>query len=602
MIDNTATATATDAYARIYEEQQPRLVAYARSLTKSSWAAEDLVAEAHFRVWRRLSAGHEIDNVPAYLMTTVRHLASTVGSNSARETPQDPQDGPERLERSERVVSQGRHVDDPAEQVSSVDLLVRVLGQLPDRWVKALWLAEAEGQPLAAIGPQIGTGIKEGATAVLLHRAREGMRQAFLREQPGVPDNTACEPYWVRMPAYVRGTATRRQSDQILAHADICDDCRHRLALLMRTNDRLPALVGPALLVLVVGGTGKYLLSFAAGSAGASTAVSAAAGHGGGVLHAVRHGVTGGAKMPKALALSAGAAAAAVAVTIALTSPQVQLQERSRVPLAGNSLAPVPVAEVPARVPVPVPLKVSPVPVPERVPAEVRVASSVVTVTRGSGTRVDAGTETPPAPVPGAPVEPAPSLPEPSVEEPVPPASDKPVSEKPGKPVKPVSEKPGKPEAPVPPVTSVEVPPVTPEPPVPPVESEPPVPPVESGPPVPPVVVQPVPPVESGPPVPPVVVPPAPPEVPAPEPVPAPTPEPEPEPVAPTPVDPVPDYPAPVDPAPVDPAPVDPAPVDPAPVDPAPVDETPVDETPVDETPVDETPVPDPGVPDPGHC
>ena len=486
MIDNTATAT--DAYARIYEEQQPRLVAFARSLTKSSWAAEDLVAEAHFRVWRRLSAGHEIDNVPAYLMTTVRHLASTVGTNSARETPQDPQDRPERLDGSERVVSQGRHVDDPAEQVSSVDLLVRVLGQLPDRWVKALWLAEAEGQPLAAIGPQIGTGIKEGATAVLLHRAREGMRQAFLREQPGVPDNTACEPYWVRMPAYVRGTATRRQSDQLLAHADTCDDCRHRLALLMRTNDRLPALVGPALLVLVVGGTGKYLLSFAAASAGASSAASAAAGHGGGVLHVVRHGVTGGAKIPKALALSAGVAAAAVAVTIALTSPQVQLRERSRVPLAGNSLAPAPVAEEPATAPVPapVPLKATPVLVPERVPSGVRVASSVVTVTRGSGTGVDAGTQTPPAPTPGAPVEPAPSQPEPPVEEPV-----RPVSEKPGVP--------GKPEVPVPPV---EVPPVAPAPAAPAVTAVPPVPPV--------------------------VVPPVPPEVPGPEPVPAPSPSPSP--------------------------------------------------------------------------
>lgn len=43
------------AYARIYEEQQPRLVAYARSLTHNTWVAEDLVAEAHFRVWRRLS-------------------------------------------------------------------------------------------------------------------------------------------------------------------------------------------------------------------------------------------------------------------------------------------------------------------------------------------------------------------------------------------------------------------------------------------------------------------------------------------------------------------------------------------------------------------
>ncbi|MFF3378458.1 sigma-70 family RNA polymerase sigma factor [Streptomyces sp. NPDC002680] len=564
MIDDTATAAATDtaAYARIYEEQQPRLVAYARSLTKSSWAAEDLVAEAHFRVWRRLSSGHEIDNVPAYLMTTVRHLAATAGSNSARETPQDPQD---RQERSERVVAQSRHVDDPAEQVSSVDLLVRVLSQLPDRWVKALWLAEAEGQPLAAIGPQIGTGIKEGATAVLLHRAREGMRQAFLREQPGVPSSTACEPYWVRMPAYVRGTATRRQSDQLLAHADTCDDCRHRLALLMRTNDRLPALVGPALLVLVVGGTGKYLLSFAAGSAGASTALSVVAGQGGGVLHAVRHAVAGGSKVPKAIAVSAGAAAAAVAVTLALTSPQVQLQERSRIPLADKPLSPAPVAGVPATVPLP--LKAAPVtvPAPERVAEAVREgvrAASVVTVTpvtvvaavpRGSGTGVDtpgvptapSEPSTPSAPTtpsePSAPVEP---VPEPPVVEPEPepqPAQPEPPVEEPEPPV---SEEPEAPDVPVyaPPETPVVEPPVV----EPPVEETP--------------VVEP--PVEE----PPVVETPEPPVTETPEPPVTETPEP---PVTETPEVPVPD------PDPVVPVP-DPDPVTPTPVDPGPVEETPV--------------------------
>ncbi|MFF9803435.1 RNA polymerase sigma factor, partial [Streptomyces rochei] len=159
----------TATYARLYEEQQPRLVAYARSLTRNAWTAEDLVAEAHFRVWRRLSAGHEIDNVPAYLMTTVRHLAAAAGS-AVRETPQDPQ-VPEQGARGAR--RDGDSSADPAEQVSSVDLLVRVLGQLPERWVKALWLAEAEGQPLAAVGSQIGSN--QGATAVLLHRAREGM-------------------------------------------------------------------------------------------------------------------------------------------------------------------------------------------------------------------------------------------------------------------------------------------------------------------------------------------------------------------------------------------------------------------------------------------
>ncbi|MGW3104220.1 sigma-70 family RNA polymerase sigma factor [Streptomyces sp. NPDC001100] len=319
----------TAAYARIYEEQQPRLVAYARSLTRNTWVAEDLVAEAHFRVWRRLSAGHEIDNVPAYLMTTVKHLASAAGA-AVRETPRDPQ-------ADERTVADpGQlHGDDPAEQVSSTDLLVRVLEQLPERWVKALWLAEAEGLPLAAIGPQLGT--KQGATAVLLHRAREGMRQAFLRAQTGAPDDPACQVHWARMPAYVRGGATERQSERLLGHVDACDDCRARLAALMRANDRLPALVAPALLVFVLGGAGKFLLAVGAGSAGAATAVG---GHGG-ILHGVRHAAAGASKTQVGAAVGA-AVAGAVAVIVVLGGG-----DSAEVPVAKRPLAEVPVTQAP---------------------------------------------------------------------------------------------------------------------------------------------------------------------------------------------------------------------------------------------------------------
>ncbi|MEV6479055.1 sigma-70 family RNA polymerase sigma factor [Streptomyces sp. NPDC051576] len=322
----------TAEYARIYEEQQPRLVAYARSLTRNTWVAEDLVAEAHFRVWRRLSAGHEIENVPAYLMTTVKHLATAAGS-AARETPRDPQ-ADERAGAADhaRVHAQVQG-GDPAEQVSSTDLLVRVLEQLPERWVKALWLAEAEGLPLAAIGPQLGT--KQGATAVLLHRAREGMRQAFLRAQTGAPDDPACQVHWARMPAYVRGGATERQSERLLGHVDACDDCRARLAALMRANDRLPALVAPALLVFVLGGAGKFLLAFGAGSAGA------AVGHGGGLLHGVRHAAVGASKTQLAAAVGT-AVAGAVAVIVVLGGT-----DATEVPVAKGPVTEVPVSQAP---------------------------------------------------------------------------------------------------------------------------------------------------------------------------------------------------------------------------------------------------------------
>ncbi|MFF4034034.1 sigma-70 family RNA polymerase sigma factor [Streptomyces sviceus] len=335
----TAETAVTAEYVRIYEQEQPRLVAYARSLTRNTWAAEDLVAEAHFRVWRRLSAGHEIDNVPAYLMTTVRHLASSVAS-ATHETPRDPQ-VPEQA-------SAGRAADgpaaagpaaDPAEQVCATDLLVRVLGELPERWVRALWLADAEGQSLETVGRQIGA--KQGATAVLLHRAREGMRQAFLRSQTEAPDDPACEVHWVRMPAYVRGNATPRQSERLLAHVDACDGCRGRLAVLIRANDRLPALVGPALLVFVVGGgTGKFLASLTAGSAGAASVT------GQGLLHTAR---AAGPRAKAALASgTAVAAAVAIVLTLGLNESPATVTSPGRGPVAQGPVAEDPVTQGPA--------------------------------------------------------------------------------------------------------------------------------------------------------------------------------------------------------------------------------------------------------------
>lgn len=453
----------TAAYARIYEEQQPRLVAYARSLTRNTWVAEDLVAEAHFRVWRRLSAGHEIDNVPAYLMTTVKHLATAAGS-AARETPLDPEVG-------ERVGAQRAHEQvhggDPAEQVSSTDLLVRVLEQLPERWVKALWLAEAEGLPLAAIGPQLGT--KQGATAVLLHRAREGMRQAFLRAQTGAPDDPACQVHWARMPAYVRGGATERQSERLLGHVDACDDCRARLAALMRANDRLPALVAPALLVFVLGGAGKFLLAFGAGSAGAATA--AAGGHGGGLLHGVRHAAAGASKTQLGAAVGA-AVTGAVAVIVVLgggDSAEVPVAKGpvAEVPVSQAPVASQPGAEKPTKTPggggstVSAPDR-SATAVPPAVLGDGGPGTVVIPVGDGSPTPVPtAPVETPtptptPTPVPTPPVAPEPTPtppvstdPEPTPTEPTPtyPAPSDPVKEPP---------KPTKPEPTTPPVPSPE--------------------------------------------------------------------------------------------------------------------------------------------------
>ncbi|MEU6356780.1 sigma-70 family RNA polymerase sigma factor [Streptomyces sp. NPDC047072] len=557
-------SSTTAAYVRIYEEEQPRLVAYARSLTRNSWAAEDLVAEAHFRVWRRLAAGHEIENVPAYLMTTVRHLASSVAS-ATHETPRDPHI-PEQ--------ATGSFDDDPAERVSSVDLLARVLGELPERWVRALWLADAEGQPLETVGRQIGA--KQGATAVLLHRAREGMRQAFLKSQTEAPDDPACEVHWVRMPAYVRGSATARQSERLLAHVDACEGCRGRLAVLIRANDRLPAIVGPALLVFVVAGggaAGKVLAwvttgsaasasaSAVSGSASASASGSVSGGPGGGLLHTAR---AAGPKV-KASFAAGTAAAAAVAVILALgvdESPATVTQpEKAPVaqgPVVGPSTGAVaPGGEEPERIRTGAVAAV----VAEGAgdgsaggAASVREESGAGAVVAESGGATGSGEAGEPG-EPGEPSTPVGGGPVggPGPVEPVPggptPGDPGPVGPTPGDPT-PVGPTPEDPTPVVP--GPVEPSPVTPAP----VEPDP----VE----------------------------------PAPE---------EPKPAEPKPADPKPHWPKPTDPGATDPKPADPEPADPEPAQPKPADPGATDPKPADPEPADPEPAEpqpaDPGATDP---
>jgi RNA polymerase sigma factor (sigma-70 family) len=265
----SGTTRTEDEYAALYQEHNARLVAYARSLTGNQAVAEDLAAEAHFRVWRRLSEGHAVDNPSAYLTTTVRNLAAGLG-RARREIAGDLDEIPQDAERSETAAA------DPEQRASHVDLISRLLKELPERWAKALWYAEVEDLPMEAVGARIGASA--GTTAVVLTRARERLRQAFLQSQSGAAADEACEPYWKQMPAIVRATASARRTKTVLEHCDECADCRARMLVLTEANTRLPVLLGPALLGIMLGGGAWFLPAVAGvGAAGAGAASSTGA-------------------------------------------------------------------------------------------------------------------------------------------------------------------------------------------------------------------------------------------------------------------------------------------------------------------------------------
>ena len=283
----TGAAPVDDEYAALYREHNARLVAYARSLTGSAAVAEDLAAEAHFRVWRRIRAGHSVQNVSAYLTTTVRNLAAGLG-RAQREIARDLAELPEDPARAETAQQ------DPEQHASHVDLISRLLKELPERWAKALWYAEVEDLPMEAVGAHIGASA--GTTAVVLTRARERLRQAFLQSQPGAPVSEECEQYWKQMPTIVRATASARRTKNVLDHCEGCEDCRARMLALTEANTRLPVLLGPALLGIVLGGGAWFLptvtgVALAAGGAHAGAhAGASAAKAGAGVSKVVRTG------------------------------------------------------------------------------------------------------------------------------------------------------------------------------------------------------------------------------------------------------------------------------------------------------------------------
>jgi len=234
---------ALTAYTAVYREHHPGLLRYAYSLTGDRWWAEDLVAEAHLRVWRRVAAGHRIDDPRAYLATTVRNLSTAPRETTAAREPgvdlSDPADG-------------DQDWGDPAGRVAELDRLRELLGALPERWARALWLAEVEDMPLGEVGRRLG--IHRNAAGVLLHRAREGLRLAYLRAHPGGPEDPACAGYWEVMPPDLRGALGGRRARQLAAHLPECADCRARLARLERINGRVAGLIGPAVLASGVGG------------------------------------------------------------------------------------------------------------------------------------------------------------------------------------------------------------------------------------------------------------------------------------------------------------------------------------------------------------
>jgi RNA polymerase sigma factor (sigma-70 family) len=275
-----------DAFTELYERHVGPVRRLAWALTRNAAEAEDLVAESFFRVLRVVRRGRgPVDNARPYLLTVARRVASEWSSNRSEIPVED-------------VTASGNAPLDENDGSAGVELemLARAFKSLPPRWQRVLWHVEVEGEGPSSVAPILG--LTPNATAALAHRAREGLRaayvQAHLREQERPLD---CQPVVAKLGAFAVGRLRRRDATRVRAHLAWCPSCRELHAELDEVGAALRADLG-------------VLLAAAGVLAGVSGQAAATVG-------ALASGATSGAASSSGIgAVSSGAAAASVPVAV----------------------------------------------------------------------------------------------------------------------------------------------------------------------------------------------------------------------------------------------------------------------------------------------
>ncbi|WP_053732195.1 sigma-70 family RNA polymerase sigma factor [Nocardia sp. NRRL S-836] len=301
-----------EAYGRLYERHVRAALNLALQLTGSSADADDLVSDAFAKVLAALRTGGGPDaSFRPYLLTAVRHTAYDKSRRDKRlELVGDVEEVPGAT-RSTSV-----QFSDTAVASLNQSLAATAFASLPERWQTVLWHTAIEGQSPGEVGPLLG--LSANGVSAMAHRAREGLRRAYLQAHVARDPSERCRATVAKLGAWTRGGLSARESIQLDAHLDRCADCRAIAGELADVNGALRAVVAP----LVLGGAAAGYLGFskagALASAGASSWFTVAA-----ASTAVVIVVTAGVSAP--LSPPRAAPAAPPATSSASTTPSAGL-------------------------------------------------------------------------------------------------------------------------------------------------------------------------------------------------------------------------------------------------------------------------------------
>ncbi|WP_405585190.1 sigma-70 family RNA polymerase sigma factor [Streptomyces sp. NBC_01190] len=321
------------AYEELYRRHVEAVRRYARTCCRDAHTAEDLSGEVFARTLQAIRGGSGPESaVRAYLLTTVRRVAATWGNTAKREHLVEDfavfsvsAAGSAAAEASAEPAADVRAMHE-AER----SLAIRAFRTLPERWQTVLWHTAVEEESPSEIAPLLG--LTPNATAVLAHRAREGLRQAYLQAHvsSALTAQGECARYADRLGAHARGGLRTRADRALNQHLKECVRCSAASVELADLNSALKGLLPVAYIgwfavayatkagVVVAGGAA---VAGAAGGVAAGTAATAGtsggAGAGAASGGAAAEGLGAPAKVGILAALVAAVAGTAVALAIA---------------------------------------------------------------------------------------------------------------------------------------------------------------------------------------------------------------------------------------------------------------------------------------------
>jgi RNA polymerase sigma factor (sigma-70 family) len=270
------------AFGELFSRHVDAVRRLARGLAADRAEAEDLVAEAFFRVLQAIRRGSgPVDNVRGYLLIVVRRVSWEWS-----------------LRRKDVLVSDEELTNRPdghdaVGQSTERNLIVRAFSTLPERWRNVLWKVEVEGERPAVVATNFG--LSPNATAALARRARQGLRAAYLQAHLAVDRSaTGCRSVMEKLGAYTAGSIKGSERRRIHSHLGGCQSCRRTHAELRDVCSGLRAHAG------------ALLLPAAAGLAATK----------GGGLAAGLKGLLGGVKLKTLIAASSAAVVGAVGITL----------------------------------------------------------------------------------------------------------------------------------------------------------------------------------------------------------------------------------------------------------------------------------------------